>query len=568
MRIKSLHLENFKAFGERVVVPMAPITLILGENSAGKSSILQALHLLKQTHESRDPCAILSPSLEHGIVELGSVPELLFDHDEDRILKIRIVFDFEAGPLPLWYLLLLEDGPAAGPRRLETGGLELQFGYSADNQEISLCSLLVVNSDTEAIARFERPGSSTDPFVTGLWKYYGDPHFSHPGFAPDPNKETYSGPQTIHLLQCTSVTESEEFWRGSFEYATKERDQIVDGLEAVLQQLRGRGLDAPDKWDEMLDGQLVLHGVEGLEGAIEFYGSDFSLADFIFRMGRHQVGQGIAVRGFVELDWAGDDFWGHFPERYVQERPDAYDVNNDDAIQDIRSLTLRYSSQLEKLLSKILPIGPYRNPPGRWFNYSGTRPRDVGYRGEDLADMLFKDPELVVKANKWLKRLDTGYELDIVAANTRYSHLYEVRLRDLRRKTPVDVSLKDVGFGISQILPVIVQCLAENGRIISIEQPEVHVHPRLQANLGDLLAESIHKQDSNQCIIETHSEHLVLRLQRLVRTGILEAQDVSIVYVSRGEAGSDVERLRLDDSGNFLDDWPGGFFTERLDELL
>ena len=96
-----------------------------------------------------------------------------------------------------------------------------------------------------------------------------------------------------------------------------------------------------------------------------------------------------------------------------------------------------------------------------------------------------------------------------------------MRLIDTRRKEHVSVALPDVGFGISQLLPFIVQSLVSEEQIISIEQPEVHVHPKLQADLGDLLAEAIKEPRQNQFIIETHSEHLILRLQRLVRKSSL-----------------------------------------------
>ena len=81
--LHSITLENFKAFGQSVKIPLAPITLIFGENSSGKSSILQSLNLLKQTRESREAGAVLLPRAEHGINDLGSFQELLFDHDPE-----------------------------------------------------------------------------------------------------------------------------------------------------------------------------------------------------------------------------------------------------------------------------------------------------------------------------------------------------------------------------------------------------------------------------------------------------------------------------------------------------
>ncbi|MGZ0175186.1 MAG: AAA family ATPase, partial [Planctomycetales bacterium] len=87
--LNSYELENFKAFGERVRIEFAPITLIFGENSAGKSSILQSLNLLKQTRESREHGSLLLPRAEGGIVDLGSFQELLYDHDTSRTLKFQ-----------------------------------------------------------------------------------------------------------------------------------------------------------------------------------------------------------------------------------------------------------------------------------------------------------------------------------------------------------------------------------------------------------------------------------------------------------------------------------------------
>ena len=96
-----------------------------------------------------------------------------------------------------------------------------------------------------------------------------------------------------------------------------------------------------------------------------------------------------------------------------------------------------------------------------------------------------------------------------------------MRLIDRRRENAVDVALSDVGFGISRILPLIVQGLAGQRQIITIEQPEVHLHPRLQADLSDLLASTVKEPRNHRYIIETHSEHLVLRMQRLIREGRL-----------------------------------------------
>ena len=222
---------------------------------------------------------------------------------------------------------------------------------------------------------------------------------------------------------------------------------------------------------------------------------------------------------------------------------------------------------LEQSLGSLFPLGPFRKPPSRWYIFTGTTPQDVGYEGHLLPDLLFRQPDLLAHTNKWLDRLDIGYEIKIRSLGDAAKDLFEFRLHDKRRTPPVEVGLSDVGFGISQILPLVVQSLAATDQVISVEQPEVHIHPRLQADLGDLLIEAIQEPRRNQFIIETHSEHLALRLQRRVREGKISPTDISVVYIGRGSNGATVQPLRLDSEGDFMDDFPGGFFPERLREL-
>src|SRR5262249_12876010 len=188
---------------------------------------------------------------------------------------------------------------------------------------------------------------------------------------------------------------------------------------------------------------------------------------------------------------------------------------------------------MRQALTMLFPLGPFRKPPERYYIFTGATPQDVGYQGHLLPDLLFRHPELVRETNEWLERLDIGYNIRIRPLGRKDKDLFEVRLVDMRRDPHVEVGLTDVGFGISQILPLIVQSLAASNQIIAVEQPEVHIHPRLQADLGDLLVEAVKPPRRNHFLIETHSEHLALRLQRRIRDGKLKPHQVSVVYVSR-----------------------------------
>ena len=214
-------------------------------------------------------------------------------------------------------------------------------------------------------------------------------------------------------------------------------------------------------------------------------------------------------------------------------------------------------------------IGPLREYPERLYILSDNLSKQVGKSGKMLPDILFKDRNILKLLNEQLARFGLGYKLKVSPLTVEdYENTDFFALRLIDKFTGVNVSLADVGFGISQVLPIIVQSMLSRKSTLLIEQPEIHIHPRLQAELGSLLAECIKPPFNNQFIIETHSEHLMLRLQKLIRKGELKPDDVSVIYVARGAEGSKCLHLRLDEEGDFIDEWPDGFFEEGFNEIF
>ncbi len=150
-----------------------------------------------------------------------------------------------------------------------------------------------------------------------------------------------------------------------------------------------------------------------------------------------------------------------------------------------------------------------------------------------------------------------------------------VFLRD--RRSGKVVSARDVGIGISQMIPVLVKAMDAQNETVIIEQPEIHLHPALQSELGDLFIESAMTR-GNRFVLETHSEHLILRLLRRIRETTagelpegctpLRPEDVAVLFIEPGENGSKVIELPITPDGDFTRPWPGGFFAERAEELF
>lgn len=547
--LKAIELENFKAFGERNRIEFAPITLIFGENSAGKSSILQALSLLKQTRESRGNGALILPRTEGGIVDLGGFREMVFDHDLNRDVVIRV--DFTTEQSLRGRQLHSSSVPDAAS---EVIGFEVEFNRPSDDHEVQLRALSLHSTAVVGSVATFRPIDLPPDQLRGVVR---DSQVLL-------QSNRMARPSVIKAAKCSSLTRDMSIWGEIFERTKRRADQIAD----ELQQLQTEGQESSQQrslFKEADDDRQdwLAHIAE----AIRFYNSEFTSDQFVERMMRAELETVIALDGFVPIPIRQRESGG-LPELETFRRYGPTRIRMRDLTLDLMSLAVDCGRKLDTALENVYPMGPYRRPPERWYILTGTSPQDVGYRGDLLPDLLFRRPEVVEETNQWLDKLGIGYHISVQSVGDRSRDLFEVRLIDQRRGTAVDVALSDVGFGISQILPFIVQCLAGEKQTITIEQPEVHIHPRLQADLGDLLAATVKEPRGHRFIIETHSEHLVLRMQRLVRQGQLVPDDVSILFVSRGQNGSRVERLRLDEDGDFIDEWPGGFFPERLRELM
>lgn len=224
-------------------------------------------------------------------------------------------------------------------------------------------------------------------------------------------------------------------------------------------------------------------------------------------------------------------------------------------------------SAFEGLFHRIGYLGPLREYPRSHYVWPGNHPKDIGQRGEKMVSALLSGRIQLRPTEdnilKWLKRLDLiySYRLDPVLDTAKD---YEFLVR--KYKGGPEVRLTDVGFGVSQVLPVLVLCYyVPEGSILILEQPEAHLHPKVQSELADLLIEVV-KNRGLQIILESHSEHLLIRLMRRIAEEQISANDTAFYFCEMNEGVSEIERLDVDDYGN-ITNWPQNFFGDEMGDL-
>lgn len=433
-----IELHNFKAFDD-LKVELKPLTLFLGPNNSGKSSILAAPRLLTQTIESFDANVVL---LLNGILgDFGTYRDIVFGNNKARHLEIGLSIR-PSGSDPG------EPTMAASSRPSHT--LLLDYQYRAALKEIVLKRL-----------RLKREGK---------------------------------------LLVETKYCEE-----------TRKQTILKIGGRTLPQALRN-----------------ILSKHVRLQHFVSFYP---------FMMFGRQIKAALKVK------------FGQNPDVLFQNAN--------------RGGRLFFNA-----LREVEYIGAMRVPPERSFLFSGERRVRIGARGEHSISILVMDSftrgarskNILPRVIAWLAKADMASDVKVVPLSDRYYELH-VQHPDTHEFT----NFADVGYGNSQVLPVLIGGYnLTPGSTYLVEEPEIHLHPGAQAELGDFFLELY--RNRVQSLVETHSEHLVLRLQQHVAAGLLPADKIAFYYVYSKQDRKIAFELSLDEKGRFKQEWPKGFFPERLNE--
>lgn len=264
---------------------------------------------------------------------------------------------------------------------------------------------------------------------------------------------------------------------------------------------------------------------------------------------------------------------------FDRDRKSAYkeftDEFNNGIDQEALRKLIRIWSRLTSAIARTDYLGPLRIAPSRTYLFTGERSRRIGISGENLTSILATkdrprekndDQTIQDRINAWLQTAEMAKKAALVPISDRH---FEIRIQNFFTKE--DQNIADVGYGHSQVLPFLAGGLAlPSDSTYFVEQPELHLHPKAQAELGDYLLQLY--ENSVQTVIETHSEHLILRLQQHVAAGYIHPKDIGIFYVSNaaeddnGNPLEEITRIGIDRKGQFTTPWPRGFFPEKLHE--
>ncbi len=232
----------------------------------------------------------------------------------------------------------------------------------------------------------------------------------------------------------------------------------------------------------------------------------------------------------------------------------------------------------EELFSHVYYLGPLREYPKRQYTWAGAQPADMGRAGEKVVDAILASRESKEKISRgkgrqaltleeyvadWLRRLGLIHSFKVEAI-TPESNLYRVKVKKTRDSA--EVLITDVGFGVSQILPVLTICYyVPEGSTVLLEQPEIHLHPTVQAGLADVFIDAM-KRRNIQIVLESHSEHLLRRLQRRIAEEEISHHDAALYFCEMRDGVSKLKHLEINLMGE-ITNWPVGFFGDDFGEM-
>ncbi|WP_295763818.1 AAA family ATPase [Undibacterium sp.] len=541
--IRSITLKNFKGFSEEIRIDIKPITLLFGANSAGKSSVLQALQYVREILERNNANA--DRTLQGGdAVDLGGFLNLVNGRDAKSQIEIEIGMELGSDSIPELVPEAFEDWQTSDDdvwtfyesmqqvrRKVERLSVRLVIGWHEQREMPVVIGYEVATNDVWCVK-----------IESSLYGRDTSMRLNHqnPIFLSEVSEEEQEISEDL-LAELSGWVSEQDL--GDADSIDSKKAPTYSILPELLMAVRGVGMERP--------GDGLRSWLSDFNGALPKLDKVLSIPVF----GANGASDIYIAREFTAfLSW----------------------------------LTIGPAMLLRDQLRQLRYIGPLRRIPPRGFAVSLTKSEAAWSDGMAAWESLMTGHQgLVDLCSAWMSdadKLNTGYklerqqtqEMDLNSLVPQPIGQPRTRIR-LIDSAGLAHQPQDVGVGISQVLPVVVAAQDGNGSVVCIEQPELHVHPSVQVGLGDLLIEGA-AQNGLSFLIETHSEHLILRILRRIRETAdgsiaphltkIGPHSVGVVYLNKIDGKVCVTPIPINEEGDFDTPWPTGFFEERGPELF
>ena len=619
MSIKSITIENFKGIREPVKFDLAPITLLYGPNSAGKSTLLQALAYLNDVI-NHEECNNDYTRAGGTSMKLGGFMNIVNGHDPNR----SIIYSIEIDDIPSWYI---------GGKQLGSGYKALLEEYIRDGKTIPYISRETIEDGIAVTFEISWDKKNQNAFVSRLGLSANQVNLVEMLSAEHKSKSTiqvnfdhpYFLMRNSRYIKHTNEGEKLD-WNTVFDCIVNNNSVLMDVKTHAAELFNAGIIQLRSEFDENTGAGYpdYMHGYfanfRKIYEEIHAIKSQFPLYK------RFLAGEGIIEASNDDdleyLEHTKSAAWAEARNKIIEASKPIDDLP--ELHKDINSVFRMYfnaviNGSLEVIshfLRGIAYIGPLRIIPDIDAIRNNAN-LDAWHDGMAAWANIYHnadnyEPNLLSELNMYLggkELFNTGYhvktgnaltvkmelsgelqrlingesDIDLDALRKQIQDVSQrekiLKLQDLKRG--VDVNISDVGTGISQILPIILALIIDDLDVIMVEQPELHIHPRLQVQMGELLVHSLFTKGKNNDrqkfhFIETHSEDLLLRLMRRIREPSAEGHqlkptDLAIYYVDTVDDATRIsERVQIDAEGDFIDEWPGvdGFFDESINESL
>lgn len=588
MYLREFSLGNFKAFGPTQTLPIKPITLIFGPNSGGKSSLIHGLLLARHAvvNNTAD-IDVQRVDIDGEHVDLGGFCQYVFVQDLAK--SVLMGFALDASP---WF-------PGGGVKRVGmcstlgaseawhvdkrlrgTRGRRLpptQMTHEVRLDDLSVMKLATSDDGSRMTVSYVEPNLLTALIGGGAARASsrqspGDSHLQA-AVAHFVEGFIYANPEFLPR----TLDKRYPYYP---EKAAKDADRFLDApKESRKMRLDG---ELERQWRELVSTSLTTHRAMQTTASTEAPPREALDSDWLRATLK-------ARHGLLAPAKSGPPAGLHLVEDAFTEWSGYVDSFSEAIRRDLRSLhyhgPLRAYPPRHIMASTIHDVGSLGGGVDAWEQvrrHEGLREQVNGWLGSGFltTPYRFEVRKLYDLEDVWRKHEKPFSAQTTQRLMDRLTSGVEPRERELvlvDGRTGAEVSHRDIGVGVSQILPVLVAAFGSNGQTIAVEQPEVHLHPALQAEMGDLFIKSALERQ-NTLLLETHSEHLILRILRRIRETTegelpdgkvpIKPEHVSVVYVEPTQAGAVVHPLTVTPDGDFADKWPGGFFAERAAELF